>query len=57
MSCEHKWHGSDIDWCEYYPYIDVNVTLVCDKCGAEATVNHTFCITESDLEIEGDEEE
>ena len=57
MSCEHKWYGSDIHWSECYPHIEVNVVLECDKCNAVATVNHTFRITESDLEIEGDEEE
>jgi len=58
MSCEHDWHGSDIQWNMWgTDYITVEFEFACWKCGATASADHIVRMSDMNLTIEeGDEE-
>ena len=57
MSCEHNWHGSDINWYMSGHYITVEFEFACWKCGATASADYIVKMSDLDLTIEEVDEE
>jgi hypothetical protein len=56
MSCEHDWHGSDIQWNMWATdYITVEFEFACWKCGATASAEQIVKMSNLDLKIEQEE--
>lgn len=53
MSCEHDWHGSDIQWDMWGTgNITVVFEFACWKCGATASAEQIVKMSDMDLTIE-----